>query len=131
MQKTAKAIKKDSEVHIAIMEPESLRRYVLESAKDSIQFLQRQEGLEDIRQKKKELFEELSGVLKELVFLNNKLDKAIPRLGINKPELKREFARDEELIREYEQGTGPMARSRLDVLEDELEEIEKRISALK
>ena len=131
MQKTAKARKEDSEVHIAIMEPENLRKYVLESAKDTIQFLQRMQRVEEIRQEKRLIFDEMRGLLKEMVSLNNKLDRAMPRLGINKPALKREFARDEGLIREYEMGTGPMARSRLDVLEDELEEIEKRINSLK
>jgi hypothetical protein len=131
MQKTAKAKKEDSEVHIAIMEPENLRRYVLESAKDSIQFMQRQERLEEVRQQKRVLFEEMRGLLKEMVSLNNRLDKAMPRPRIDKPAIKREFAREAEFIREYEMGTGPIARSRLDVLEEELEEIEKRIGKLK
>ena len=131
MQKIPKTRKENSEVHIAIIEPENLRRCVLESAKESIQSLQRQERLEDIRQQKRGLFEELGGLLKEVGSLNNKLDKAMPRLGVDKPALKREFAKEAESIREYEQGTGPIARSRLDVLEDELEEIEKRISSLK
>jgi len=124
-----KAKRVDSGVHIAIREPESVRKMLLESAKDSIRFLQRQVSLEDIRSQKMALFGELRAVLKEMVFLNNKLDRVMPRVKLDRPAVAKEPGQEVEEIEDEKPRL--VTRSRLDELELELEDIDKRINSLK
>lgn len=122
----------ESEVHVAIQEPENLRRILLESAKDSIRFLQREERLKEIKNQKKALFDELKVVLKELVYLNNKLDKVMPRVKVKRPSVEKELADEAEEAKAAVAAKPRIAtKSRLDELEEELEDIEARIKSLK
>ncbi len=133
----SKARIENPDVHVAIREPEEVRRLLLESAKDSIKLLQRHERLEDIRNQKKALFEEVRVLLKEMVFLNNKLDRVMPRVKVNKPSIDKELRQEVEKLEETEESSAevsrsrPVARSRLDELEDELADIESRIKSLR
>jgi valyl-tRNA synthetase len=123
----------ESEVHIAIQEPDNVRRVLLESAKDSIKFLQRQEKFEEIRSQKKALFDELKIILKELVYLNNKLDKEMPKVKVKKPSVEKELSNETNYkdVNSAVAERPSIARSRLDALEEELADIESRINSLK
>lgn len=83
-KKTAKKSQfEDKEVfYVGVKEPIEIRRTILESSKDIIQFLQRTENLKNLREEKEEETIQLKKLLGEITKLNNKLKSSLPKTSL-------------------------------------------------
>lgn len=127
VQKKGKA--GDEEVHVAIDSPGDVRRCILESAKESVGILQRERKLNELRSIKLDSVKEISIIFKDILSLNARLERLMPKVNLPKPASVNEI--DEE-FREVERPTEKISTAaRLDEFEQELAEIEKRISSLR
>ncbi|MEM2915799.1 MAG: hypothetical protein QXT19_00345 [Candidatus Woesearchaeota archaeon] len=120
--------KDESLLFVAIREPSSTRRDVLMATKDVLDVLKRYEEYRAISAEKQKVLAELNQVVGSLRSLNNRLRAKMPKAPIS-PQISVAREKEDEFI------TGPapgMARpkSKLDILQEELEKIEKRLSAL-
>ncbi len=111
---------------VAIREPSSTRRDVLMSTKDVLDVLKRYEEYRAISAEKQKVLAELNQVAGSLRSLNSRLRARMPKAPVLLMETRE---KEDEFI------TGPapgMARpkSKLDILQEELEKIESRLGAL-
>jgi hypothetical protein len=120
----------DKDIHIAIRDHDEIRMSILESAKKSVEILQREGKLEELRKQKLEAFREMRDVLHEIRVLNLKLEKAMPKIKMSQAAVKREIEQDLEIV-ERPAKMMILAKTRVDELEQELADIEKRMSSLK
>ena len=156
-KKGEKSRKSENVFYIGIREPAEMRRNLLESARESIRFLQRYEKLKAIREEKFQTILQLDAEVKELRSLAGKLRKAFPaakshvRLPKYKPvcdvcskqfssetglskHMKMHQPKEEkrESIAESVEETKPKKRviSDLEKLENELTDIEGKLSEM-
>ncbi len=132
MPKKAKSTKqvkeKKDEVHVALYEPDSVRIPLLEAAKRSVRVMQREAKFEELRSIKLESFRELKAVLNEIMSLNIRLEKLLPKVKKDEMPTKKEALMYSE---EEKAGSGKSQKTRFGELEMELADIEKRIGNLK
>jgi hypothetical protein len=123
----------EPDVHVAINDHAELRRAILEAAKDSVNFLKRHQEMEELRKRKADSYEELRAVLREIIQLNMRLERAMPKVKASKPAVKKEIVREAVVLDEpvLAARPKPFQRNRLDELEEELADIESRMSRLK
>lgn len=125
---------------VEIREPSATRREVLMSTKDVLDALKRYEEYKQLKAEKQEAVFKLKRVMDELGALNRKLRAKLPKVPIKMPEFTSTARADVEWsarTREKEErfisGPAPSAarpKSKLDVLQEELEKIEERLGAL-
>jgi hypothetical protein len=123
----------DPDIHVAINDHAELRKAILEAAKESVNFLKRHQKLEELRKQKADSFIELRALLKELIQLNMRLERIMPKVKLAKPAIKKEIVREIEIADETveEPRPKPAPRNKLDELEDELADIESRMGRLR
>jgi hypothetical protein len=115
---------------VELREPSATRRDVLMSTKDVLDVLRRYEEYRMISAEKQAVLAELKRVVDSLQSLNRKLRSKMPKAPAAMPEV-REVVRE----REDESITGPRPevarpKSKLDILQEELEKIESRLGSL-
>ncbi|MEM4247227.1 MAG: hypothetical protein QXR48_02845 [Candidatus Woesearchaeota archaeon] len=115
---------------VELREPSATRRDVLMSTKDVLDVLKRYEEYRRTSEEKLRALAELKQVFDSLQSLNRRLRSKMPKIPIQRAIERPESAREGE-----ERFTGPapeMARpkSKLDLLQEELEKIESRLGAL-
>jgi hypothetical protein len=123
----------DPDVHVAINDHAELRKAILEAAKDSVNFLKRHQAMEELRKKKADSLEELRAVLREIIRLNMRLEKTMPKVKVTKPAAKKEAVEEMEMHEMPVEAARPRPsqKNRLDELEEELADIESRMNRLK
>jgi len=124
--------KEEGEVYyIGIKEPVEVRRELLLSSRGIIKTLKRYETFKQIREERLNNVYELKRVMEELALLNRKLKRKLPASKIRNIE----FAQDKKAeqkepapvrIKEYAQ----QEKTRLELLESELDKIEERLHEL-
>lgn len=121
--KRAAPTKEQELLYVQVSDPNSVRRDVLTSVKDVLGSLKRYEHFMGIRQQKEEAVRKLKRVVDELAVLNRKLRSALPKApGIPVP------AREKE--EEMPGHRVVRAKSKLELLEHELADIESRLGSL-
>ncbi len=116
---------------VELREPSATRRDVLMSTKDVIDILRRYEEYRATSAEKMRALSDLKRVVDELQSLNRKLRNKMPKLPAA-PNI-REFAREREETDEFITGPQPSVarpKSKLDILQEELEKIESRLGSL-
>lgn len=117
-----KAEKEPKQYFVEIEEPTAVRKDILISVKDLLDSLKRYENYVEIQDKKQEAVAKLKKKFSEILVLNRRLRSKLPKEAVS------------ELVREEEE-TLPMPpigarQSKLEQLEEELAEIESRLSSL-
>lgn len=107
--------------YVQIKEPNTIRKDVLVSTKDVLKSLKRYERVLDIREEKQKTVQELKRAFDEILVLNKKLRSTLPKTPIP--------AREKEVL-EPEHKHVVRAKSKLELLEHELADIERRLSSL-
>ncbi len=121
---------------VALREPSSIRRDVLVSTKDVLDVLRRYEEYRAISAEKQRALEELRQVVGSLQSLNKRLRSKMPKVAMKNGVSDRAVVSSSAVWEEegkLSKGPSPeMARpkSKLDILQEELEKIELRLGAL-
>ncbi len=126
---------------VEIREPSATRRDVLMSSKDVLDALRRYEEYKALKAEKQDAVLKLKRIMDELGALNRKLRAKLPKVPIKMPEFTSTArtadvewsARTREKEERFITGPSPSAarpKSKLDVLQEELEKIEERLGAL-
>ncbi len=108
---------KDSLYYVGIKDPAEMRRTLLYSSKDLIDSLRGYENFKKIKERKKNLIEELKLTIEELIVLNRRLTVRLPK-GYIKPE------------RTSKPRMVEKPHSQLEILERELSKVENRLKEL-
>jgi hypothetical protein len=135
--------------YVGIKDPIEIRRSILESSKDIVQFLQRAERFKAVRAEKAEQFAKLKEISKEIQGMIRKLRTALPKTKIRislyerKEKIKEEAEKKKKgKIKEEKAAPAKVKKkeappeekkeeaSELEKLESELGEIESRLSRL-
>jgi len=122
---------------VEIKDPSATRRDVLLSTKDVLDALKRYEEYKAVKAEKQKAVEQLKKTVDDLLVLNRKLRSKMPKAPVKIPELTIRTRQEPRNTREKEERiiTGPTPsvarpKSKLDVLQEELEKIESRLGAL-
>jgi hypothetical protein len=122
---------------VEIREPSATRRDVLMSTKDVLDALKRYEEYKAVKAEKQKALEQLKKTVDDLLVLNRKLRSRMPKAPVKIPELTLRARPQSRDAREREERiiTGPAPsvarpKSKLDILQEELEKIESRLGAL-
>lgn len=118
----------DKDINIAIYDHAAVRMSILVGARQSIRVLQREEKLYQLRKEKLEAYQEMKEIFGEIMSMNLKLEKLMPKIKRAVPAIEKKGIEAEVEERIIER---PILNSRIDELEDELADIEKRMSSLK
>ena len=110
---------------VGIKDPVRVRRDLLTSSKGILDSLKKYDDFASVRDEKQKYIVDLKRVIDELIVLDKKVRGHLPATplkisGLEKPKMKK--GKKEEVI--------PMARSKLDLLEQELSKVESRLKAL-
>jgi len=110
---------------VGIKDPVRVRRDLLTSSKGILDSLKKYDDFASARDEKQKYIVDLKRVIDELIVLDKKVRGHLPATplkisGLEKPKMKK--GKKEEVI--------PMARSKLDLLEQELSKVESRLKAL-
>jgi hypothetical protein len=110
---------------VGIKDPVRARRDLLTSSKGILDSLKKYDDFASARDEKQKYIVELKRVIDELIVLDKKVRGHLPATplkvsGLEKPKIKK--GKKEEAI--------PLARSKLDLLEQELSKVESRLNAL-
>ncbi len=122
-------MKKEKELFfVGLSNPTSLRREILLSTKNAIQFLKKNEELKDSRIQKIEKIMEFKNDMKEINALMNRLKDKLPKAKVRVREspIKKTIHRTGEKIK-----TKTRKVSELEKLETELGDIEKKLGRLR
>lgn len=144
----AKKKEEKSVYYVGMRDPVELRRQILESSKEMIQYIQRAEKFKEIRKEKSEEIIKLKNLVSEIIRLVNKAKAELPKTNIrarlHKHEEK-EKAKDKMLKREREKlekaemkkakkikeiEKKPKEMTELAKLEAELGEIESKLNRI-
>lgn len=118
---------------VELKEPSATRRDVLMSTKDVLDALKKYEEYKSIKAEKMTVLSQLKRVADDLLVLNRKLRAKLPKAPIQIPGFTIRAREREEKEEPFITGPAPhLARpkSKLDILQEELEKIESRLSAL-
>jgi len=113
--------------YVGIQHPVELRKDLLTSSKTLLGGLKRYEDYQELRTKKFETLAELKRVFDELLVLNRKFRSKLPK--VPQAQQTQEAQRIEK--RKFTPPAKPIKKSHLDILEDELSKIEKRLESLR
>ncbi len=109
---------------VGIRDPIEIRKELLTSSKNLIDSLRRYEAYKTVKEEKIRHIVELKKVFDELLVLNKKVRGNLPKIPIKAPAVARE-TREEKMPK-----AKPMAKTKIDVLEQELAKIEERLGSL-
>ena len=115
---------KMDDFYVNIDNPSEKRRVLLQSSRDLITSLKVLDDFLESKKEKKALLDKVHSVFKELARLNNKLKAKLPKA----PSAKDEFKMPS--IPAVPYAEVKVAKTKLDVLEDELAAIEEKLSKL-
>ncbi len=119
---------------VEIKEPSATRRDVLMATKDVLDCLKKYEEYRHTKEQKTELLSQLKVVVDELGSLNRRLRSKMPKAPIALPVREKSAAweKEEKVEKSYSGPSPSVARpkSKLDLLQEELEKIESRLGAL-
>lgn len=90
-------VKEDDVFFVGIEDPVELRRSILESSKDLLQYLQRFENFKEVRIEKQEQLLKLRDTTDEIAKLVRKLKSALPKTHLRAKPLKPEAEEKEEI----------------------------------
>ena len=135
---------KEEVFYVGVKDPIEIRRSLLESSKEIVQYLQRAERFKATRTEKAEQIAKLKQTMREITSLTRKLKTALPktqiRARLHKHEeevLKEELieknieaAKEKDKVEEEEIKEKPAGMSELEKLETELGEIESRLTKM-
>lgn len=113
----------DSVFYVGVEDPVELRRDILHSSKSLIDGLRRYETYKQIREEKLSATIELKRVFDELLVLNRKLRSKLPKIPSEKPQPVEKVMK--KAVKK------PVKRDHMDLLEEELANIEKRLESLR
>ena len=127
---------KDEEVFfVGVKDPIEIRRTILESSKEMVQYLQRAERFKKLRNEKKTQIEKLKEDMKNITSLTKKLKAKLPKTALRaqigkhqkKVKIKEKIEEEREVVQEkvIKQPT-----TELQKLESELNKIESRLSKM-
>ena len=108
---------------VGIKNPVNTRRLLLNSSKDILDALKDYENFENFKQEKAKYIVELKRILDEVLVLNKKLKKHMPKTPLKSP--KRKAAG-----KKAKKSKMPEVTSKIEELESELSMIEGRLKAL-
>lgn len=123
----------ESVFYVGMRDPIEIRRSLLESSKEMLQYLQRFEKFKSVRKEKEKETAKLKETIKEIQTLVRKLKAELPKTGLRAKErpkpkkVKKAPAKEESLPVVVEK---PKEMSELEKLESELGEIEGRLTDL-
>ncbi|MFW5745960.1 MAG: hypothetical protein ACOCWQ_00225 [Nanoarchaeota archaeon] len=130
----SRASQSDEPFYIGVHNPKDLRRNVLETSKDVISILKQYEYIKQVRKEKRELMEDLDGVMKEIRTSMNKLKKTLPKTQLRQsvdqgmPFEQAARIEQEQIVAEsVAQESQKKPLSELDKLEAELHSIEHKL----
>jgi hypothetical protein len=132
----ARRKEEDADINVAITGHAEIRRAILSAAKDAISVLQMHQRMEELRRKKEGLFVELRATLREIIQLNMRLDRILPKVKASRAPLKEKILRSKPMLiveerKAMAERPKPIARGRLDELEEELADIESRMNSIR
>ena len=113
---------------VGIRNPVNVRRLLLNSSKDVLDSLKDYEDFENLKAEKEKYVVELKRVMDEMLVLNRKLKKHLPKTPLHAPPKYEKIARK----RSKKAPKTKMSKvaSKMDLLESELEKVESRLKAL-
>ena len=115
-----------ADIFVGVHDLVDIRREVLRSSQETLKILQSYEQYKRLRTQKLQQVLKLYRVLSEIAALNKKLKSILPKISVQEQgPLAQSITVDE-----TEQVVLKPAKSKLDLLEEELEVIESRLSAL-
>lgn len=135
---TKKQEEKEEVFYVGVKDPIEIRRSLLESSKEIVQYLQRAERFKATRTEKAEQIAKLKQTMREITSLTRKLKTALPktqiRARLHKHEekiLKEEVKEvEKEAVEKEEVKEKPAEMTELEKLESELGEIESRLTKM-
>ncbi len=107
--------------YVCIDEPSEKRRVLLQSSRDLITSLRMVDDFIDFKMQKRDLFNELKYIMDEIIVLNNKIFGKLPDSSV---QVSSQITRNPSQLRFYSK------RSKLDILESELADIENKLNSL-
>ena len=132
--------KKEEEVfYVGIRDPAEIRRSILESSKEMLQYLQRFEKFKEVRSEKESMIVQLKEDIKNIQNLVRKLKQGLPKSGVrakthkvSKKKAKAKKEKPAKVVVEEEPVVEekPKEMTELEKLEGELEDIEGRLTKL-
>ncbi len=141
----------ESVFYVGVRDPVEIRRSLLESSKEMIQYLQRAEKFKSVRKEKTKLISKLKEDTKEITKLIKKLKRDLPKTGLRAQmhkqeeakQVKKEMAKTKELEEKAKKSEkkapkkekpkeekAPKEMTELEKLEKELSTIESRLTKL-
>ena len=133
-KKKLKETKEEAVFFVGMKDPMELRRSILESSKELLQYLQRTEKFKQVRKEKTAEIAKLKSIMKEINSLSRKLKQSLPKTGLRaaKPKLKVEASKPitEPEVQQELPVEPPKEMNELERLESELNEIEDRLGKL-
>ena len=127
---------KDEIFYVGIRDQVELRKNLLQSSKDILDSLRRYEQYKLIKEEKLQYILALKNVFDELLVLNRRLRSKLPKSVSAAPELPGKVAVEEELgeaeapIKKVVRELPSRVKSKLDILEEELAKVERRLTSL-
>ena len=120
--------KKNQEFFVNLQDPISFRKSILETSRESIHLLQNYEKLKQIRKDKLQLMHDLNSTMKELFTLSQRLKLQLPKVSPKKSKP----VKKEEPVKKLapKKLNPPKAKSALEKLQLELEEVENQLKEL-
>jgi hypothetical protein len=115
---------------VELKEPSATRRDVLMSTKDVLDILKRYEEYRAVSAEKMRVLGELKQVVDTLQSLNRRIRNKMPKAPVAQSQI-RDIEREKE--EKFITGSRPLLarpKSKLDILQEELEKIESRLGAL-
>lgn len=119
----------DEVFFVGIKNHVDVRKELLTSSKSVLDMLRRHEQYAAIKEEKQHLTSELKRVFDELLILNKKLKTKMPKVSSKSPALR--FASEKPKPSRKHRKRDEYTPTKLDLLEQELAKVERRLSALK
>ena len=122
--------------YVGVKDPIEIRRSLLESSKEMLQYLQRAEKFKAVRKEKAEQIAKLREIMKEITGLVRKLKSQLPKTGLRTKAVKKEKPKKAKKKEKVEKEAPPpevekpAEMTELEKLESELGEIEGRLTKL-
>jgi hypothetical protein len=124
----------DESYFVAIKSPLEVRKQLLESSKNSIHCLQNYQRILLIRQKKQKEIADMKESVKELIYLNKKLNEKLPKYKVElmqEPKEEKLEVKNLKAKKSVKQAKTPAReKTELEKLEDSLSSIENKLQNL-
>ena len=115
---------------VGLEEPDELRRYLLESARDAVDILKKFERFKSVRSEKIREIEKLKSDMREISKLVAKLRSELPKTKLRVKLRAHEKVVEKKTVKKEEKITKKKEMTELDKLESELSAIEGKLKSL-